>query len=75
MPSDSDNVDHDQGGGGSVDLFGSANIEGWLQLQLSKKVLYLPTSFNNKQFPLYVHEELSLSCLSNFGFNELYEYV
>lgn len=29
-----------QGGGGSVDLFGSANIEGWLQLQLSNKVIY-----------------------------------
>merc|ERR1719273_885217 len=28
-----------QGGGGSVDLFGSANIEGWLQLQLSNKAL------------------------------------
>ena len=30
-----------QGGGGSVDLFGSANIEGWLQLQLLNKVIFL----------------------------------
>ena len=74
MPSDSDNVDHDQGGGGSVDLFGSANIEGWLQLQLSKKVLFLPTSFI-QTISQFRHEELSLSCLPNCGFNELYEYV
>ena len=37
-----ENVRH-QGGGGSVDLFGSANIEGWLQLQLSNKVIQLTT--------------------------------
>ena len=37
-----ENVRH-QGGGGSVDLFGSASIEGWLQLQLSNKVIQLPT--------------------------------
>ena len=37
-----ENMRH-QGGGGSVDLFGSASIEGWLQLQLSNKVIQLPT--------------------------------
>ena len=36
-------------GGGTIDLFGSANIGGWLQLQLSNKVVLL-LLVTNKNF-------------------------